>query len=299
MTSRTWILRAFAVFAVVLCLNFAAAFVIDPYGLFRDPRGRQLRVVFSARKAKFLLSERYVPENYDALLIGPSNGENWDLGSIPGYRFYNESILGSNVVELKRIVDQVLPLGHFKLAVFIIYPSMTDKHDLQDGLDAVSNTEAFGSLHLYVHEAAQVLSALHLPAGRLSAADGATPLKVLPRHLEEGHFPASIYQLDPVAVTAYAQMVQSLQERGARIVYVVPPLYEGCRKANAADLEAHTHAMQRLLPTAPIIDLNGPEFEAFRKDPTNYFDCFHVEAEGAAQIDEYLAQRIPQVVAER
>ncbi len=297
MTSRIWILRTFVAIAVILCLNLVAAFVTDPYGLLRDPRGRQLNVVFAARKAKFLLSKRYVPENFDALLIGPSNGENWDLASVPGYKFYNESILGSNVFEMKKIVDQALPLGHFKLAVCILYPSMTNNHGMNDGLDAVTSAEAFGSIHLYVHEAVRLLLALHLPAGRLSAADGATPLKVLPRHFDEFRLPAPNYYLDPVAVGAYVQMVQSLQQRGTRIIYVIPPLYEGCRKPNEGDLAAYKQAMQHDLPAAPIIDLDGPEFEGFRTDPTDYIDCFHVSAEGAAKIDDYLAQRIPQVVA--
>src|SRR5450756_634004 len=149
MTSRTWMMRTAAVIAAVLSLNFAVAILMDPYGLFRDSHGRQLTVAFAGRKAKFLLSKRYVPANFDALLIGPSSSENWDPASIPDFKTYNESILGSNVFEEKRIVDQALPRGHFKLAICILYPTMTTNHAVNDGLDAVSTAEALGSIHLY------------------------------------------------------------------------------------------------------------------------------------------------------
>ena len=292
MTSRQWILRTAAAIAIVLCINFAVAYVLDPYGVMKDTHGRELHVVFAARKAKFLLSKHYVPTNYDSLIIGPSSSENWDPTGIPGVKIYNESILGSNIVEEKRIVDQAIPTGHFKLALCILYPTMTSNHAMQDGLDAVTMAEALGSIHLYVHEAVQILTALHLPAGRISAPDGATPLKQVPPNFNIGPFDASYFRLDPVAVDAYRQMVRDLSVRGTRIIYVVPPLYEPCRTVNERALTAYNHAIQRLLPPGPIIDLDGPDFDQFRSDPSNYLDCFHVTATGATKINTYLTQKV-------
>jgi hypothetical protein len=270
---------------------------MDPYGLFRDPRGRRLDIAFAARKAKFLLSKRYVPENFDALLIGPSSSENWEPAAIPGFKIYNESILGSNVYEEKRIVDQAMPLGHFKLAICILYPTMTTNHALNDGLDAVSTVEALGSIHLYVQEAGHIFAALHHPLPGASTPDGTTPLKVVPPFFDVRRYPPDYFQLDPVAVTAYAQMVQSLRDRGARIVYIIPPLYEPFRQQNAAALAAYKQEMQHTLPQAPIIDLDGPDFAAFRNDQTNYVDNFHLNAAGAAKIDAYIAQHVPEALA--
>jgi len=293
MTSRTWILQIAAASAIVLCLNMAVAYCMDPYGVMRDPRGRELRVIFSGRKAKFLLSKHYVPANYDSLIIGPSSSENWDLTAIPGFKIYNESILGANVVEEKSIVDQALSVGHFKLALCIMYPTMTSNHVINDGLDSVSSAEALGSIHLYVHEAVQVLAALHLPVGRLSAPDGATPLKQVPAYFSLVQFDPSYFHLDPVAVESYIDMLGSLRSRGARIVYIIPPLYEPCRALNAVALNDYKQSMQRILPAAPIIDLDGPDFANFRSDASNYLDCFHLTTSGAIKVDKYLTQQIP------
>lgn len=295
MTSKKWITLTAATVFAILCVNFAVAILMDPYGLFRDPRGRQLRVVFEGRKAKYLLSKRYVPANYDGLLIGPSSSENWDPAAISGVTMYNDSVLGSNAYEEKRIVDQALPTGQFKLALCILYPTMTSNHALQDGLDAVTTVEALGSIHLFINEVAQIFSAIHLPAGRLSAADGTTPLRALPQNFVEIQYEANYFQLDPVAVDSYRQMVHELTSRGTRVVYIIPPLYEPCLRLNAVAFDAYKRRVQQLLPQAPVLDLDGREFDAFRKDANNYLDCVHVNAKGAAKIDTYLAQLIPRI----
>jgi hypothetical protein len=292
MTSRKWIVRTAAAISAILCLNFAVAFLIDPYGIFRNPRGRQLQVAFAARKAKFLLSKRYVPTNYDGLLIGPSSSENWDPATISGVTMYNESILGSNVVEEKRIVDQALPAGHFKLALCVLYPTMTTNHALEDGLDAVSTAEALGSIHLYIHEVTRILSALHLPAGKRSSADGSTPLKLVPQNFVEIQYDPSYFHLDTVALDTYNQIVRELTQHGIRVIYIIPPLYEPCRHLNQAAFDAYKETMLQTLPQAQILDFDGREFDAFRNDASNFVDCFHVNAAGAETINEYLAQHI-------
>lgn len=293
MNSRQWIARTAIATCAILCLNFAVAILLDPYGLFRDPRGRQLRIAFAGRKAKYLLSKRYVPVNYDGLLIGPSSSENWDPAGIPGITMYNESILGSNVFEEKKIVDQALPSGHFKLALVILYPTMTSNHAMNDGLDAVTTAEALGSIHLYIHEIAAILSYLRLPAGRLSEPDGTTPLKLVPQSFFLTQYDASYFGLDPVAVDSYTQMVRELTSHGTRVVYVIPPLYQPCLSLNQAAFDDYKRTMEQTLPRAPILDLNGPEFANFRNDSGNYVDCFHVNAEGAAKISTYLSGQIP------
>ena len=305
MNSRTWILRTVLAIALILCANFATACLLDPYGLFQNPRGRQLRVVFAPRKAKFLLSRRYVPTNYDGLLIGPSSSENWDPASISGVKIYNESVLGSNISEEKRIVDQATPTGHFKLAICILYPTMTTNHRMNDGLDSVTSLEALGSIHLLVHEAEQVLSALHIPFGRQSAPNGATPLRQVSPNANIGR-PApnalqlgpDYFQIDPVAILDYRQLLQDLSSRGVRILYVIPPLYQPCQTANLQQLVSYKESIRKLLPQAPVIDLDAPDFSSFRSDPSNYLDCFHLSAVGASRVDSYLAQKVPAVLAE-
>jgi hypothetical protein len=174
---------------------------------------------------------------------------------------------------------------------------MTVGHAMQDGLDTVSAAEALGSLHLYVHEAALLFTLMHGSAPLNALPNGTVPLKVVPQDIRPVYYAPDYFQLDPVAVAGYASMVQSLQTAGARIVYIVPPLYEGCRQLNIPSLAAYKDAMQRTLPPAPIVDLDGPDLDAFRNDKENYVDCFHVNAAGAAKINAYLAQLIPQALS--
>ena len=49
-------------------------------------------------------------------------------------------------------------------------------------------------------------------------------------------------------------------------------------------------------PHRRAIAATGPDFATFRNDLGNYIDCFHVNASGAAKIDAYLTQHIPQAL---
>src|SRR5215468_6006177 len=102
------ILITFLFGALIICANAAA----DIYGLFREPEHRSLRIYGDERLAKYLLSTRYVPANFDGVLIGTSASANWDTGKMRSLRLYNESLNGGNIVEEKAILDQLLLHPH-------------------------------------------------------------------------------------------------------------------------------------------------------------------------------------------
>src|SRR5438874_2296152 len=170
MTSRRWLISLLAIVLSGIALCAAAAYFIDPYGLLRNSSGRALSIFFAERKAKFLMSKRYVPSNFQGLVIGPSASANWDLSVVAGTRMFNESLDGGNAREEKILVDQALRRGNYRLAVLILHPIMTASHDAKEGLDTASSTEAVGSIHLFVHETCLALKAAHLGFLKSSAA---------------------------------------------------------------------------------------------------------------------------------
>ena len=60
------------------------------------------------RVAKYLMNERYVLANFNAVMIGSSVSANWRLDQIVQLRTFNNSVNGGNIVEEKSMVDQVL-----------------------------------------------------------------------------------------------------------------------------------------------------------------------------------------------
>jgi hypothetical protein len=296
MNNRRWISITLITISALACLNFVVDYIADPYGLLRDSHGRKLGIYFAERKAKFLMNKRYVPSNFDGLVIGPSSAVNWDLASMPGVSMYNDSLSGGNGTEAKRIVDQALRSGHFKLAICIIHPTMLSSHFVLDGLDTVTSAEALGSIHVLVHEAAVVLLAMHIKFGKNNPPNGST---ALPENKSFGIqvFPAESFDIDPIALNDYRSLIQSLREHGAQIVYVVPPLYEPCLDLNGVSFATYVEKVRSMLPPAPLIDLDDPEYKSFRSDSDNYVNCSHLDAQGAREIDGALAKLVPQAIS--
>jgi len=277
-------------------MSAAICVAVDPYGLWRDPAGRKLTVYDFERKAKFFLSRRYVPANFDGLIIGPSCSANWNVPLIAGARIYNESLPGGSVAEEQIVVNQALPKGHYRLVVMILWPTMTSHHDINEGLDKSEKVETLGSFHVYDNEVASALHAWHIRFHKSDAApDGQVELPY--RKRLSLPIPPDFFQVDPVALEDFRDLVQSLRSRGASIVYVVPPIYEPIYRLNQPAFENYLYTVRQLLPSAPIIDLNGSEYTGFRSDPDNYIDTVHLAPQGAATVSALLQKLVPDAIA--
>lgn len=296
MTGRRWIFLTFATVLAFIGLSGAVAYVADPYGLLRDPTGRKLLVFASERKVKFLMNKRYVPTNFDGLLVGTSSSANWDLSSLDGVNVFNESLEGGDAAEGRFLVDEAMAKGHYKLAVLVLSHAMTKESSIKDGLDSVDISAAIGSLFLFSDEMRVAMMHAHRTFSRSDTVPNGQIELLYPKNLEPMRLPASQLRVNPKAVEEYRAMVNTLSNAGTKIIYVIPPMYEPCYKVNKAGYDAHLQTVRDLLPPAPLVDFDGPEYLEFRSDPANYLDCFHLEPQGAAKIAAFLRQSIPAAV---
>jgi hypothetical protein len=297
MTERRWIASTILTIFALVAVNLAFCYASDPYGLLRDPKQRRLSIYCADRKAKFLMSKHYVPANFDGLLLGPSSSSNWDLSGIRSTRIYNESVLGGNVSEEKRIAEQALAAGHFHLAVCVLTPKMTSSHTMRDGLDTVTAREALGSIHAFTNAAATILLAMHINIGKsVAPPNGTRPIKE-ETILDTPVFADSSYDVDPVALRDYRTLVLSLQRQGAKILYVKPPLYEPCYEKNRAGLTRYLDLITKEMPPALVIDFNGSQFTSLQSNRGYFVDCLHLNAAGARQVSALLTQLIPAALA--
>jgi hypothetical protein len=284
MTARRWLMLTLLFVLSVSGASAVLAWMIDPYGLLRDPTGRKLGIHFAERKAKFLMSRRYVPANFDGLIVGPSSSANWSVDQLAGARMFNESIDGANAAEEQLIAGQALTRGNFKLAVFIIHPILTASHDVKEGLDHANETEALGSIHLFVNEIANILQAAHVRFRTSDAAPNGQLVFNTRTDLTPIPFKPEVLRMDQTALAQYRDLINSFQMRGAKVIYVIPPIYEPCYALDRQALQNYLQSAEAVLPPAPIIDLNAPEFSSFRASSENYIDCVHLQAQGASRI---------------
>jgi len=197
---------------VSIALLLAAAVVsanvaVDIYGLFRDPTQRSLRPYGDERLAKYLLSLRYVPANFDGALIGTSVSANWPTGNMQSSRLYNESLEGGNIVEEKAILEQLLVCPRIRAAILIVHPWLTATHDMKTVELAPREVwGALGSKHLF--DAYKNVVDIRLGrepqlfdgAGTETFGEGT---KKLNEHLRAMMWPGAEFDIDPIALAAY------------------------------------------------------------------------------------------------
>ncbi|PZR12585.1 MAG: hypothetical protein DI539_19895 [Flavobacterium psychrophilum] len=123
MNSKTFLIRFALITGSVILSVILINVYVDIYGLFL---GRKERKVYNnERTSKYLLSYRYIPENYDAIIIGPSLSANLNPRQIKGYTVYNSSIMGANISDLHYLISNIIERGNIKLAIICLDPYLT------------------------------------------------------------------------------------------------------------------------------------------------------------------------------
>lgn len=293
MSPRAWIVSVLGIVALLVGVNLFIAWRVDPFGILRDPRGRALYNSRHERKAKYLLNFKYVPENFDGLVIGASASANWQLEGLSPYHFYNESMLGADGTEERKLVEKALETGHFKVALVGISRGVTDRHDLQDGLDEVNPHEAFGSIYSY----AMMLDRLHdtlLHRKSDFYPDGSWQF---PQHTLE--LPKGAYKRTPIDARAaedYRILVNELIAHGVRIIYVVSPHFGLDLDGSRQILDEYTRNFLATMPPAPVINFNDDQYAAIRADPNNMIDEDHLATPGVPIYSRLVMQRMQEIL---
>jgi hypothetical protein len=299
MTHRAWLFTCLGLVALVIGLNLLLAWRLDMFGLLRDTHGRQLSNSRHERKAKYLLNFNYVPDNFDALVIGASSSANWRLDGLSKYNFYNESILGGDGTEQRLLVEKGLEkgsdYGHYKVALVGISRGVTDRHDLQDGLDQVNPHEALGSVYAYailfdrLHD-----HLLHRPSGFYP--DGSWEF---PQHKLEPpktYVPYQPHKIDHKAAEDYRLLIQELIAHGTRVIYVVAPHYGLDLDGSRQILDQYKRDFLAIMPPAPVIDFNDDRYAAQRANPDNMIDEDHLSLDGVPVYSKLVIERMNEIL---
>ena len=299
MTARQWLTETIGGAMLLLLVIVLVNMSIDIYGIFRDTKGRHLPVYGDERVAKYLLSEKYVPRNFNAILIGSSVSANWNTHGIDGLRVYNESLDGGNAVEVKAIADRALANSQIQAAVLIVHPYLTASHDFNTvQLTPRLNLEALGSLNLLDAYKSEAEIKLHL--GRQEFDEfgtddfGDIPNKMNP-HLQQLMAPGRDFYIDEIAMSNYKALVDELHAARIPIVYVVPPLWQPIFASKADAFASYSRGiLANKSDRDLIIDFTSDEFAGFRRDPGNFKDGVHLTNQAAREVIAQINARIDQ-----
>lgn len=306
MTSRRFL--ALGLGLVVACAAAMVGFArwINLYGQFGDVRGAAyVPQRPTQRVAKYLYAHNYVPQNFDAVLIGSSSAANWDTHGITGYRMYNLSVSGANAADEQRLLEPVLARGRVRLVVVVVNAYLTARPGPTTGemvpqqlRASLGSPQLLTDLALHLARRAGVIGTEYdaygtedftvQPAPRPVAEvmEQATA-RTLPHH-ERGRE----YHVDARALAELGATIAAARRHGARVVLVHPAIYRARWDAVAEEYAGFRAQLDPLFGDAPVLDFNTPRYAAIRDRLSSYYDQVHFSRAGAAAsvaaLDEFL-----------
>jgi hypothetical protein len=281
-----------------------AALRHDPFGLWRDSGPR--RIYTDERTSKYLLARKYVPENFDGVLMGPSYSANIDPSHIEGTRLYNLSINGGNAYELKHVFGPAASGGRLKYIVLCLHPYIVK----ESGFKA----KGFGTNYLE-------LALFSRPAGQIAAAAASgTPMEqpdVFARSeagwndfdqikdLEKPDFRAyatrmtqavpgsQSFHVDPRALQDVRDIVALARRNNIRVfAFYFPNDIWSFEAIYRSGWDAFRRDMAAIFgPEDVVWDMNTPDYDFIRTNPDAYSDS-HLNRTGARLTAKVLQERL-------
>ena len=288
---RRWLVGTPLFAALVLGALVLVNLRLDVYGLFRSTRGRHLPIFDSERRGKYLLNQHYVPENFEAVLLGSSVSSNWNTGELTAYRTYNQSTDGGNITEEKVLLEEYLRTATPKVAICVVHPYLTDSHGLAaDEMNRREVWAALGStslLRAYKAWFSVVRRHGHADWDDVGTEVGLGQDRPMPLNpvLQRIMTSDGDVAVDPIALDEFRSILAMLHARGVKVVAVVPPTAAPILEPHRARLDGYVARMRALFsPEDLVVDLHGPDYAAFRADPDNYRDGVHLSKRGASAV---------------
>lgn len=285
MAPSRWIMTTLSTLVVVTSTIGAFNAWVDIYGLFRSAQGRRLPVLGDPRVAKYLLSQRYVPENFDAILVGASISANWDVTEIRKLRVYNESLNGGNIVEERSLVEAAINRPGIAVAFLNVHPALTRSHEFQTVVMSPSlRTSAIGSMSLkqaykdWINIKLGRLPQIFNYAGTETFLNVRTEMNI---HMKQ-MWNAPDFIVDQQALDAYLGLVASLRRHGVRIIFIVPPTSQDLLKTKRPQMDRYVQMMRSKLGDGDLwIDFLSTDLCENR---ANFSDGVHLTPAGASQV---------------
>jgi hypothetical protein len=270
--------------------------------------GRHIRIYTAEKASKYLLSFRYIPENFDALLVGPSLSDQLDPSKIKGCKAYNLSILMGNASELRLMVENVLNRGNIRLMILCLNPYLTRDAVLWDKrLRPESRLSVLGSTFTFKFYNAKIRS-LFKPADdsfseswcgysrpiQKKGTSSAVAIDDFAAAVIRGN--GQVNPIDPKAFSDLQELLRLARKKGVRIMAYYHPVPSKVLNACEPAFRQYQRRMDTLFDRRDLVwDFNTPEYEEFRKNADNYIDHGHLSVAGA----DYVVSELNRLLAGR
>lgn len=302
---------------VLLCgAVFILNTILDIYGVFGSTQGRRLPVYYKEKISKFLLAERYIPENYNAVILGTSLSDNLDVTKLNDqskkFRFYNASVMGIDINGLAALTEKVVK-GGVKNVVICVSPYIL-KTDQTGNIykGSFSKLRFPGTAFLLQTYFVALVRKFNLMPSKFPKnqynSDGVhnyySLFKITDIHKKmaeviEDNLHKPIVK-EPQQLKKLNQLVGFLKASKVNFLLYFHPLPLAIYESKKQEYERfHSEVRSFLTDEQRIIDFNRPEFASFTEDYSNYMDHGHLSHKGQAQISSFLLSKLESLQQER
>jgi hypothetical protein len=293
--------------ASVIILSCGFHILVDVYGLFRPVAGRVINVYHHERISKYLLMHRYIPANYNAMIIGTSLSDNLDVSTYNAaghpLRFYNASLMGANISEVRKLALKGIE-GGIRNMVFCVSPyQFKDTGAKEVELDSRLYFGALGSKSLYETYLVAALREVQWMPGkyprrhitgdgvnhfnqRFHAADVAERIALV-----EAAHRGKPFDISDEAVEEFRALITAFRrEQVNYLVYFhpVPDILYDAQNESYARFEQLIKVI--VSDDSRMLDFNGPSWRSFTSDYSHYIDNGHLSEKGGAVVLDSVMQ---------
>jgi len=279
--------------ASIIALNY----YLDPYGIYGDSKGRELKVYVNDRFSKYLLSFNYIPSNFDGLLIGTSATESYDLTKVDNFRVYNISYSAANISEEKLIVNNVFLVAPMKIVIFSMNPYLTFRSGVLN--NSKYPKEKWHTL-LYVQALnTKVAALLYSLFGKELTTDPWGKKRLLIDSKLENQWPNLNYsgylRTNEDAFDEYENLIKTARLQGARIIGFNPPMYSKRYHLAKDQYDSYNRrASSIFMPNEQIIDFMASKYDTYNNNPLYFIDGYHLSKVGV----EFFSSELVKVINE-
>jgi hypothetical protein len=294
MNSTRWNIFVLALVILLAAAVSFSSYEIDIFGIFHDPTGKQLRVHQNERTAKYLLSQRYVPANFNALMLGYSSSSSWDLSRVKVAKIYNESINGATITEEQMLANQALTKGHYRFVLCLLQPKTTSDHGLNEASGTPTHREALGSINVFREE----FNAFRQKHGQPSIHYSNGDEELVAPHRHETIIPEEWRHFDPVAMSQFHELLDTLHRDGIQVIFFRPPIAGYFYHVDEKFFDEYTARTGLIKPGDLYINFMQPKYASFYDNASNFIDNVHPTHDASLELGDMLNAELEAFQAE-
>jgi hypothetical protein len=279
----------------ILLLGLVLPFVLynlyqDDFGLFWSTGPKRIWTL--EKTSKYLMSFRYIPQNFDGLLIGPSFSDgSMDTRKLSGYRIYNLSMDSGNATELRAAAVNAIERGHMRVLIICLSNYITQDSGMKG--PQINAKEYWGSLFSWlpvdIFEAKWKIRSGKIPDAFPDSEWGTGNIierRTAPWELftQMQGMGSSVVHLNDTAFRHLKDIIDSAHAHNVRVIaYFFPSNFwrikTYSRFGDWAEYKARTNAL--FDPSKDVVwDMTAADYEPFIADPGCYTDG-HLSQAGA------------------